>query len=155
LVGVVEGLSVGASEQQQPAAAILAVDGAHVQRGVARGVSRVHVGPVEQQVLQMLHQAVTTRLKCHQSKRSPTSIFLFYVSAPSSPNYKKSVWFRNVKSSNPLFTFCSAVIPNETQQPNSGIFAKFLHCLRVLLPILTFSNNKNYMIIWKIFTELA
>jgi len=75
LVGVIEGLSVGAPEQQQSAAAILTINGAHMQRGVAGGVSRIHVSSVEEQVLQVLHQTMTTRL--HKAGRNIKLLVLF------------------------------------------------------------------------------
>ena len=65
LIREIEGLAVGAAKQQQPGTGLLIVDGADVQRRVARRILGVHVGSVEEQIFQMLDQSIAARL-CHK-----------------------------------------------------------------------------------------
>lgn len=48
----------------------LVVESAHVQGGVSRGILGAHVGPVEQQVLQVLHVAVAAGLQTTHTHNS-------------------------------------------------------------------------------------
>ena len=64
LIRVVQRVLLPAPEQQLPdARGVGVVHCADVQWRVARGVARVHVRPVEEQVVQVLHQVVAAGLQ--------------------------------------------------------------------------------------------
>jgi hypothetical protein len=70
LIREIEGFAVGSAKQQKPGTGLLIVNGADVQRRVARRILGVHVGSVEEQILQMLDQSIAARL-CHKSRYHP------------------------------------------------------------------------------------
>lgn len=70
LVGVVQRLPVRSSEQELPGARFLVVHRTHVQGRVAGRVPGVHVGPVEEQVVEVLEQPGPARLQ-HRIQNLP------------------------------------------------------------------------------------
>ena len=62
LISEIERFLIGAAEEEEPGASLLVVDGADVQRRVARRVLGVHLAPVEKEILQVLDQAVPAGL---------------------------------------------------------------------------------------------
>lgn len=55
LVCVVQGVFICTSEQQDPGATFLVINGAHVKGRIPTRIAGVHIRPVEQEVLQMLY----------------------------------------------------------------------------------------------------
>jgi len=62
LPGIVEPLLLSPSEEKHACAAVLVVDCTDMKWGVSARIPRVHVRPVEQQVLEVLHHPVSTDL---------------------------------------------------------------------------------------------
>lgn len=63
LIRVVQSSTVGTTKQKHSRARFLIVHCTHMQRCVAAGVPTVHVGPICQQVFQVMNQAVATGLQ--------------------------------------------------------------------------------------------
>lgn len=62
LAVVIADVLVGTTEKQDSGTALLVIEGTDVQGCVSRGVLGTHVGPIEQQVLQVLHMPKATGL---------------------------------------------------------------------------------------------
>lgn len=62
LVGIVERITLTTPKQEQTCTALLAVHSTDMQWGVTRCITRIHVCSIEQQLLKMLHQSISTCL---------------------------------------------------------------------------------------------
>lgn len=62
LVGKVLGTALCAAKEKHSSTSLLVVNSANMQRAVTGRIARIHVSTVEQQVFQVLHQAVPTGL---------------------------------------------------------------------------------------------
>lgn len=63
MIGKVLGAALGAAKEKHTGTSLLVVNGAHMQRTIAGRIAAVHVSTVEQQVFQVLDQAMPTGLQ--------------------------------------------------------------------------------------------